>query len=67
MCSVRIATSVLAALTTTGQLADLAATSPIHYADLGAAAKLVLGAVMVLGRVEILAVLALLAPSSWRR
>lgn len=57
----------LAALTTTGQLADLAATSPIRYADLGAAAKLVLGAVMVLGRVEILAVLALLAPSSWRR
>lgn len=57
----------LAALTTTGQLADMAASSPILYADLGRTAKVVLAAVMVLGRVEILAVLALLAPSGWRR
>ncbi|MEF3047743.1 TrkH family potassium uptake protein [Pseudotabrizicola sp. L79] len=57
----------LAALTTTGQLADLAATRPIQYVELGSAAKTVLAVVMVLGRLETLAILALLAPSSWRR
>lgn len=57
----------LAALTTTGQLADLAAAAPISYADLGAVAKITLAAVMILGRLETLAILALLAPSSWRR
>lgn len=57
----------LAALTTTGQLADLATATSISYADLGADAKAVLAAVMVLGRLETLAILALLAPSSWSR
>ncbi len=31
------------------------------------AAKVILGAAMVLGRLETLAILALLAPDSWRR
>lgn len=57
----------LAALTTTGQLADLATETPIRYAELGSTAKTVLAAVMILGRLETLAILALLAPSSWRR
>jgi trk system potassium uptake protein len=57
----------MAALTTTGQLADLAAAAPIHYADIAAAPKIFLCAAMVVGRLETLAILALLAPSSWRR
>ncbi|WP_435258970.1 TrkH family potassium uptake protein [Thioclava sp. FR2] len=56
----------LAALTTTGQLADLAASNPIQYVDLSSEAKVVLAAVMILGRLETLAILALMAPSSWR-
>lgn len=57
----------LSALSTTGQLADLAAAEPIGYAGLSSAIKIVLAAVMVVGRLETLAILALLAPSSWRR
>lgn len=57
----------IAALTTTGPLADLALDTPIRFADLGAAAKLILGFAMVLGRMETLAILALLAPDNWRR
>lgn len=57
----------ISALTTTGQLATIAADSPIRYAELGAAPKMILGFAMVLGRMEALALLALLAPDSWRR
>ncbi|MGB8814554.1 MAG: TrkH family potassium uptake protein, partial [Paracoccaceae bacterium] len=57
----------IAALTTTGPLADLAAEAPIRFAELGSGAKIVLGFAMVLGRMETLAILALLAPDSWRR
>jgi trk system potassium uptake protein TrkH len=57
----------IAALTTTGQLAVLATEQPILYADLGGAAKAILGFAMVIGRLETLAILALLAPDSWRR
>ena len=57
----------IAALTTTGPLADMAAEAPIRFAELGAMAKLILGFAMVLGRVETLALLVLLAPDSWRR
>lgn len=57
----------LSALSTTGQLADLAAAEPISYAALGTPIKFVLAVVMVVGRLETLAILALLAPSSWRR
>lgn len=57
----------VAAVSTTGPLATLAADPPIRYADLGDAVKVALGVGMVLGRLEILAILALLAPSAWRR
>ncbi|MFN3970667.1 MAG: TrkH family potassium uptake protein [Gemmobacter sp.] len=58
---------VLAALTTTGQLAVLAIETPIRYVELSTTVKAVLGVLMVLGRVEVLAILALLVPSVWRR
>jgi trk system potassium uptake protein len=57
----------LAALSTTGQLADLAGATPIRYSDLDAAAKAFLAVMMVVGRLETLALLALFAPSSWQR
>lgn len=57
----------VAALSTTGPLAAHAAEAPIVYADLSVAVKCVLAGVMVLGRLEVLAVLALLAPSVWRQ
>lgn len=53
----------LSALTTTGQLATLAADAPISYAALGSGTKVVLAGLMVLGRVEVLAILALFAPA----
>lgn len=57
----------VAALTSAGPLADIAATSKFTYAALGPEAKVVLAGVMVLGRVELLAILVLLAPDAWRR
>ncbi|WP_096785763.1 TrkH family potassium uptake protein [Rhodobacter sp. CZR27] len=57
----------IAALTTTGPLADLAVETPIRWSGLGGAAKMIAGAAMVVGRLETLAILALLAPATWRR
>ncbi|EEW25984.1 TrkH family potassium uptake protein [Rhodobacter ferrooxidans] len=57
----------LSALTTTGPLAQMAGETPISFADLDSSAKLILGFAMVLGRMETLAILALLAPGNWRR
>jgi len=57
----------LSALTTTGQLADLAAAAPIRYIELGSPQKAVLAFAMVVGRLETLAILALLSPASWQR
>ncbi|MFN4153420.1 MAG: TrkH family potassium uptake protein [Paracoccaceae bacterium] len=57
----------LAALSTTGQLADLAGAAPIRYAELDTVAKAFLAMVMVVGRLETLALLALFAPASWQR
>lgn len=57
----------ISALTTTGQLADLAAAAPIRYVELGGAEKGVLAFAMVVGRLETLAILALLSPASWQR
>lgn len=56
----------IAALTTTGPLAAVAAAEPVSYATLTASAKLVLTAAMILGRLETLAIVALLVPSRWR-
>ncbi|MCC6000178.1 MAG: TrkH family potassium uptake protein, partial [Pararhodobacter sp.] len=50
-----------AALTSTGQLAQHAGDSALHWALLNDPARAVLGLGMILGRLEILAVLALLA------
>ncbi len=59
-------TLTIAALSTTGPLAQVAAATPISYATLPEAAKLVLAASMVLGRLETLAIIALLNPEFWR-
>ena len=58
---------VIACLTTTGPLAENLPDVYLQYRDLDGAAMGVLGAAMVVGRLEVLAILALLAPDSWRR
>lgn len=58
---------VIACLTTTGPLAENLPDVYLQYRDLDPAAMGVLGAAMVVGRLEVLAILALLAPDSWRR
>lgn len=55
----------VAALTTTGQLAAVAADSPISYASLAPAAKSILAAAMVMGRLEMLVILSLFATEGW--
>ena len=57
----------VAALSTTGPLADVATDTPILYAILSDPAKAILAVTMVVGRLETLAILALLAPDGWRR
>lgn len=57
----------VASLSTTGPLASVAAEHPISYAGLPDAAKVILAAAMVLGRLEALAIIALFNPGSWRR
>ena len=57
----------VAALSTTGPLAGVAAEAPILYNGLGDAAKLILAATMVLGRLETLAIIALMNPGFWRQ
>lgn len=55
----------LSALTTTGQLAWLAGAEPLSWAALSAPVKVILALTMVLGRVETLALIALIAPGNW--
>jgi trk system potassium uptake protein len=57
----------IGALTTTGQLAEIGAPQPILYSDLTEPVKLILGATMVVGRLETLALLALVLPGRGRR
>ncbi len=57
----------IATLSTTGPLIESASTVPISVLDVGSAAKLVLCAAMVLGRLETLAIIALFNPGLWRR
>ena len=57
----------IAALANNGPIAGFAAEMPIAYGALPEAAKAVLALGMVLGRMEILAALALLNPGAWRR
>lgn len=57
----------VSALSNTGPLARVAAETPISFAGIPGAAKAILAAAMVLGRLEALAVIALLNPEFWRR
>ncbi|MEM9395379.1 MAG: potassium transporter TrkG [Pseudomonadota bacterium] len=56
----------IASLSTTGPVAVVATEAPIVYSELPEAAKIVLAAAMVVGRMETLAILALLNPDFWR-
>ncbi|WP_246002160.1 TrkH family potassium uptake protein [Pacificibacter maritimus] len=57
----------VSALTTTGPLAQFAAETAYSYAGLSDAAKAILAATMVLGRLEMLAIVALFNPDFWRK
>jgi trk system potassium uptake protein TrkH len=57
----------ISALTTTGPLAAVATAEPLSYAALGDPVKLILALAMVVGRVETLALVVLIAPGNWRR
>jgi trk system potassium uptake protein TrkH len=57
----------VAGLTTTGQLAETGGFTPVDYAGLSAAAKAVLVWAMIFGRLESLAIVALLSRELWRR
>jgi trk/ktr system potassium uptake protein len=57
----------VATLSTTGPLIEVAAETPIRLAELGGWTKGVLCAAMILGRLETLAIIALLTPDLWRR
>lgn len=57
----------IAALTTTGPLADVGAAQPIPYQDLTVMMKATLGLAMIVGRLETLALLALILPGRGRR
>ncbi len=56
----------VAALTNTGPLALSLPDLPLSYLALGEAQMAILGVLMVAGRLELLVLLAVLAPSSWR-
>jgi trk system potassium uptake protein TrkH len=57
----------VSALSNTGPAARIVLEAPLAYADLDVAAKAVLAMAMVLGRLETLAIIALLNPEFWRR
>ena len=56
----------LAGLSTTGPLITSATEDPVRLIELGAFGKLLFSAAMVLGRVETLALVALINPAAWR-
>ncbi|MEL6951878.1 MAG: potassium transporter TrkG [Pseudomonadota bacterium] len=56
----------VAALTTTGPLAEIAGTEVTRYVLLSDPAKLILAVAMVVGRLETLVLIALLNPGFWR-
>ena len=63
---VQSTTFAVAALSTTGPLAEVAAETPLLWSDLDTAARAVTAAAMALGRLETLAIIALLNPDFWR-
>ncbi|MEM8576988.1 MAG: potassium transporter TrkG [Pseudomonadota bacterium] len=56
----------LAALTTTGPVLDIASLGEVRLVELGPWSKGVFAAAMVLGRLETLAIIALVTPDLWR-
>lgn len=56
----------VAALSTTGPLAAVTASQPLSWAELDTAARAIAVVAMVLGRLETLAIIALLNPEFWR-
>lgn len=56
----------IASLSTTGPLTELAGDAPVNLAGLNDQAKAILSAAMILGRLETLAIIALLNPEFWR-
>jgi trk system potassium uptake protein TrkH len=56
----------IAMLSTTGPLTAVAGETPIVLMSLSDPAKAILAAAMVLGRLETLAIIALLTPDLWR-
>ncbi|MDU8911516.1 TrkH family potassium uptake protein [Aestuariicoccus sp. MJ-SS9] len=56
----------IAALTNTGPLIGISAAEPVELLRLGTEAKALLGAAMVLGRLELLALIVMLTPDLWR-
>lgn len=56
----------IAALSTTGPIVLVAAEAPINLAALSETSKAVFCAVMILGRLELVAIIALLNPDLWR-
>jgi trk system potassium uptake protein TrkH len=57
----------VASLSNTGPIAGVVLEAPASFAALDTAAKIVLAAAMVLGRLETLAIIALANPEFWRR
>ncbi|MCB6177112.1 TrkH family potassium uptake protein [Rhodobacter sp. Har01] len=57
----------ISALTTTGPLIQVASAEPLSYAVLSDAEKMILGVTMAVGRLETLALIAMIAPGGWRR
>lgn len=57
----------IASLTTTGPLAVHATEQTIRYAELAPEARVLCAMMMIVGRLEVLAILALLMPAGWRR
>ncbi len=56
----------ISGLTTTGPLVTAASETPVALSQLGVPAKLIFSAAMVVGRLETLAIIALLTPELWR-
>ena len=56
----------VAALANAGQLTVTGGAEPVALLELSTAAKLTLCAVMIMGRLELLAILALFNPDLWR-
>ena len=56
----------ISALTNTGPLAAQMAEIPAPWAEVDGPARVILGAAMVVGRLETLAILALLLPEGWK-